>query len=152
MKINDLSDTSKDVLTDFTLAAMMGTSFQDGEVADEEIGLFWTYIKETRDYLKADHPALPIAERLNRRALSSDTHIQNLPAAHDMLDRVHTVLESVDEGDERDLYAWLVMHLCHGIAKIDGNVDLSEQMYIVDLFRNLGWDYAEYIQELGNED
>ncbi len=152
MKINDLSDTSKDVLTDFTLAAMMGTSFQDGEVTEEEIGLFWAYIKENRDYLDADHPALAIAERLNRRANSSETHIENMPAAHEMLDRVHTVLDSVGEGDEANGYAWWVMHLCYGIAKVDGNADLSEQMYIVDLFRNLGWDYAEYIQELGNED
>ncbi len=152
MKINNLTDTGKDVLSDFALAAMMGTSYQDGEVAEEEAGLFWSFVKENRDFLDSDHPAFPISERLNRRANSSDTHIENMPAAHEMLDRVHTVLESVDEGDERNMYAWWVMHLCYGIAEIDGNVDLSEQMYIVDLFRNLGWDYAEYIQELSNED
>ena len=32
---------------------------------------------------------------------------------------------------------------CNMVATMDGKRDMSESVYIVDLFRNLGWDYSQ---------
>ena len=54
-------------------------------------------------------------------------------------------------GEESNQYAWWVMLGCNMVATMDGKRDMSESVYIVDLFRNLGWDYSQAMDELNDK-
>tara|TARA_B100000073_G_scaffold338032_1_gene334688 strand:+ start:992 stop:1447 length:456 start_codon:yes stop_codon:yes gene_type:complete len=147
MKISELSDTSIDYLSDFLISACMGTSIADGEWTEDEGQMIWAIIDYNRDHLDSDHPALPVANNLRRRVNSVDEYFTNMVTAHSMTERLNPILDSLDD-DEANQYAWWVMICCNMVATNDGKRDLQESVYIVDLFRNLGWDYSTALEDL----
>ena len=150
MKISELSDTSKDFLCDFKIAAMVGTSLADGDLVEEEIGMVNHIIDNDRDYIDSNHPAYDISSKLRKRVMSNDKYFEQLPTAHAMVERLNPILDSLDE-EESNEYAWWVMIGCNMVATMDGKRDMSESVYIVDLFRNLGWDYSQAMDELNDK-
>ena len=148
MKISELSDTSIDYLSDFLISACMGTSLADGEWTEDEGQMIWLIIDHNRDYLDTDHPALPVANNLRRRVNSVDEYFtDHIVTAHSMTERLNPILDSLDD-DEAGQYSWWVMICCNMVATNDGKRDLQESVYIVDLFRNLGWDYSTALEDL----
>ena len=150
MKISELSDTSKDFLCDFKIAAMVGTSLADGEIEDEEVVMVNYVIDHDRDYLDSSHPAFVISSNLRKRVMSNDEYFAQLPPAHSMVERLNPILESLDEEDAND-FAWWVMLGCNLVATFDGKRVMTESVYIIDLFRNLGWDYSEAMDNMPDE-
>ena len=85
--INKLSDTSKNLLADFWIATLMDVMEVDGQVDDEELDAFFTILNRVRDWMNQDHPAISIAQILNRRVDSAEDYLVKLPRAQALVEK-----------------------------------------------------------------
>ena len=144
--INELSDTSKNLLADFWIATLMDVSEVDGQVDDEELDAFFTILNRVRDWMNEDHPAISIAQILNRRVDSAEDYFMKLPRAQALVEKVRTVLSSIDV-EEQNYYCSAIVNGAKTIAEMDGKRDLRENAFILDLFGSLNWDFQEMLED-----
>ena len=144
--INELSDTSKNLLADFWIATLMDVSEVDGQVDDEELDAFFTILNRVRDWMNEDHPAISIAQILNRRVDSAEDYFMKLPRAQALVEKVRTVLSSIDI-EEQNYYCSAIVNGAKTIAEMDGKRDLRENAFILDLFSSLNWDFQEMLED-----
>jgi len=144
--INELSDTSKNLLADFWIATLMDVSEVDGEVDDEELDALFVILDKARDWMNQDHPAISIAQILNRRVDSAEDYFVKLPRAQALVEKVRTVLSSIDV-EEQNYYCSAIVTGAKTIAEMDGKRDLRENAFILDLFASLNWDFQEMLED-----
>ena len=144
--INELSDTSKNLLADFWIATLMDVMEVDGQVDDEELDAFFTILNRVRDWMNEDHPAISIAQILNRRVDSAEDYFMKLPRAQALVEKVRTVLSSIDV-EEQNYYCSAIVNGAKTIAEMDGKRDLRENAFILDLFGSLNWDFQEMLED-----